>query len=368
MFQQRHAAPRPLTLLLAACALLLPFTASAGQPAEDTRTWPQRTALAMHTLQAWYNPATGLYDTTKWWNAANAITTLADYSRVTGSKQYLDVFPNTLANAPKLHAAFLNDFYDDEGWWALAWIDVYDLTHDPRYLATAESIFTDMTGAWDDNTCHGGIWWSRERKYKNAIANELFLSVAAHLASRSTTPAARRKALTWANREWKWFSQSTMIDLDHLINDGLDAACKNNGKTKWSYNQGVILGGLAALANVTHDPALLDTAGSIANATMTSPITTAGPAILHDPCEPGCGEDGTQFKGIFLRNLDELSTTRPSPAARTFILANATSIWNATDKNSYKITVDWQHPNGPADASTQSSALDALVAASHQAP
>src|SRR6185437_15617563 len=113
---------------------------------------------------------------------------------------------------------FLNKYYDDEGWWALAWVDAWDLTGDNAYLAMAESIFKDMAAAWDD-TCGGGIWWNRDRKYKNAIANELFLSVAAHLANRDLHNRARY--LKWANREWSWFAHSGMINSRNLVNDGL---------------------------------------------------------------------------------------------------------------------------------------------------
>jgi predicted alpha-1,6-mannanase (GH76 family) len=68
---------------------------------------------------------------------------------------------------------FLNNYYDDEGWWALAWIRAFDWTQNPAYLNMASSIFDDMAGGWDD-TCGGGIWWSKANTYKNAIANELF--------------------------------------------------------------------------------------------------------------------------------------------------------------------------------------------------
>ncbi len=73
---------------------------------------------------------------------------------------------------------FLNDFHDDEGWWALALIRSWDVAHSQVYLDEAKSIFEDMRNG-TDSTCGGGIWWSKERAYKNAIANELYLSVAA---------------------------------------------------------------------------------------------------------------------------------------------------------------------------------------------
>jgi predicted alpha-1,6-mannanase (GH76 family) len=65
-------------------------------------------------------------------------------------------------------SSLLNRFYDDEGWWALAWIDAYDWTQNPDYLNTAQAIFTDMTGGWDD-VCGGGIWWSKDRTYTGVV-------------------------------------------------------------------------------------------------------------------------------------------------------------------------------------------------------
>ena len=62
---------------------------------------------------------------------------------------------------------FLNDYYDDEGWWALAWIKVYDLTGEPQYLDAASDLFDDMVTGWD--TPCGGIWWDKKRTVRMNI-------------------------------------------------------------------------------------------------------------------------------------------------------------------------------------------------------
>lgn len=340
-----------LVFLLAATV-----TRSLYAQAPDLRA---QTAAGITQLQTWYTPATGLYATTGWWNAANAITTVVNYSIVTGSKKYEGVLANTWKQAPSTHADFLNKFYDDEGWWALAWIAAYDKTHEQRYLASSVIIFHDMAGGWDD-TCGGGIWWSKDRTYKNAIANELFLSVAAELANRAA-PAERTAALGWAKKEWAWFQQTGMINGKHLINDGLDAQCKNNGRTTWSYNQGVVLGGLVALNKVQSDPQLLATAQTIAAAAMQDLSDKQG--ILHDVCEPKCGEDGTQFKGVFLRNLMALHAAAPDARYAAFAKANAESIWEHSRDAKNAFGQVWLGPVEEPNASSQSSALDAFVAA-----
>jgi predicted alpha-1,6-mannanase (GH76 family) len=322
---------------------------------------------AAQTLQTWYEPSTGLYRTTGWWNSANAITVLVDFERMSKSTQYNSILTNTFTAAQKTSPGFLNKYYDDEGWWALAWIDAYDLTRNKDYLSMAESIFADMAASWDD-TCGGGIWWSKDKNYKNAIANELFLSVAAHLANR-TSGSARRRYLEWGDREWKWFEASGMINDKGLINDGLGngrghnagQACTNNGRTTWTYNQGVVLGGLAELSAANHDPALAEAAEKIATVAITQLVDEYG--ILHDPCEPKCGADGVQFKGIFVRNLVLLDRTHPQKAYESFIDKNADTLWKDAQGPGFHLSERWSGPFDSGNAASQTSALDVLVGA-----
>ena len=330
-------------------------------------------AKAVAALQKWYTPATGIYSSTGWWNSANAITTLANYSRMAKTEEFLPVFANTLQKAqigPDGAVGFLNKYYDDEGWWALAWIDVYDLTGEEKYLRQARAIFKDMQLGWENEACGGGVWWSKDNKDKNAIENELFLSVAASLANRETETAARDEALLWMRREWKWFRGSGMINNQHLINDGLKMKepnrCMNNGQRTWTYNQGVILGGLvemsAAEKKAGHsDGGALKIAKAIAEAAMEQLKDPHG--ALGEPDGAHDGADVPQFKGILARNLMVLNRRVKLRGYTQFVMRNATLIWSKDRNEEDQLGFWWGGPFDKADAARQSAALDLLVAA-----
>jgi len=352
--------------VLVACSGASNGSSEGGTPPSTSPSQIRRAAHGIQTLQEWYNSSTGLYDTTGWWNSGNAITVLVDYARMSKSKQYNSVLANTYTAAQKTNPGFLNKFYDDEGWWALAWIDAFDLTADQRYLSIAKSIFADMAGGWDD-TCGGGIWWSKDRRYKNAIANELFFSVSAHLANRDSSSSTQY--LDWANKEWNWFAGSGMINAQGLINDGLGTStgqtsateCKNNGQPTWSYNQGVVLGGLTELAKLNPDTSLPRSAQMIAIAAIDRLVDSNG--VMHDPCEPNCGADGVQFKGIFVRNLIALYGADPQAAYKSFVNTNANVTWTHSQGTNFQFGQVWSGPFDAGNAGSQSSALDAIVGA-----
>jgi hypothetical protein len=92
--------------------------------------------------------------------------------------------------------------------------------------------------------------------------------------------------------------------------------------------------------------------------------------ILHDSCEPArCGADAPQFKGIFVRNLVALYAASPRPAYKSFVETNADAIWDKSRGPDGRLGLVWSGPFGGDNASSQSSALDALIgAAALQSP
>jgi predicted alpha-1,6-mannanase (GH76 family) len=326
---------------------------------------------AVQELQTYYDSSTGLFNTTGWWNSANALNAIIDYMERTGSRTYMSDVSNTFTKAvneapPPTPGNFIDTAYDDTQWWALTWVNAYKLTRNPAYLQMAEKIHSYVTQAWTPSQCGGGLIWQTTNTYQNSVTNELFLELSARLYLETRQPSY----LQWAQKELTWFNASGLINSSNLINDGLTTTCQNNGQTTWTYNQGVILGGLTALYQATNDKTYLTEAQQIANAAISTLVSSNG--ILTELCASPCpsqNPDQTQFKGIFIRNLDDLYQVTGDQTYQEFIDRNASSIWE-NDRNIYdQIGYDWAGPITAPDqsfnASTLSSGLDALNAAAH---
>ncbi|WP_279582110.1 glycoside hydrolase family 76 protein [Fodinicola feengrottensis] len=330
-----------------ACTPWARSTVNAGTHADAAAT----------ALMQFYNNGTGLWNTTGWWNSANDLTALIDYSQRSGSTAYRYAIANTFDK--NKGGNFTNDYMDDTGWWGLAWVRAYDLTGDSRYLDMARTD-ADYIYSFKDGTCGGGIYWRTQKDYKNAVTNELYIKLAAALHNRISGDTGY---LAKATEIWNWFAASGMINGSHLINDGLDnSTCKNNGQTTWTYNQGIVLGGLVELNKATGNAGYLTTARQIADAATTSSVIAPN-GILREPCEPSsCGGDGPSFKGVFVRNLGELSRATGNAYA-TFLGRQADSAYAHDRDGMDRYGLSWAGPLDSIDAARQHSALDAMTAA-----
>lgn len=374
------------------------------RPTQSHNQALDRATTSYYVLQhEWYNETSGLYSSTGWWNSANIITTITNLAivnpalstsleailentftkaprhnpTVTGRRYHKSLDRYTLlattiwttedlVPAPKSHFSssghneeWLNEYLDDEAWWALAWIRAYDLTQNTTYLDAAIYIFEDMQKA--ATTPCGGIWWDKSQTYVNAITNELYLAVAASLANRARMKHERERYLYVALKQWKWFLRSGMINEEWNINDGLNSDCQSNGGTIWSYNQGVVLEGLSELSVATGDSdgSFLAIAVQIADAAIKK-LTSRG--IMRDACEAaGCSPDGNQFKGVFLRGL--LTLSPPRSTFERFVRKNANSIWLNNRDQFGRHGVVWSGPVREVNAGSHSSALDTLITA-----
>ncbi|MEA2214849.1 MAG: hypothetical protein QOK19_410 [Solirubrobacteraceae bacterium] len=131
-------------------------------------------------------------------------------------------------------------WFDDNGWWGLAFMSAFRATGNRRWLNDAQRALSYIARAcWDRSS--GGIWWNTQHPYKSgpALASDTLLATLLYQQSHSAFDLAQaRRFLAWANTSG--FSQS----------DGLYAGSSLNA-TPVDYIEGPLIYAQATLCRLT---------------------------------------------------------------------------------------------------------------------
>ncbi|KAJ5217425.1 hypothetical protein N7468_010433 [Penicillium chermesinum] len=338
---------KPLSVL--AFALALTSTHA------DSSSYQDNSICACDQMMRSYGTSNaGLWGKDDWWQSGIALTLLADISSLDSSYNgtHFDTFATTYSEAPGYggYTGFIDDYCDDEGWWAMGWLAAYDLTQNPDYLNLAISIYNDIS---NNKASCGGIIWEKGGNYLASIANELYIASAAGIANRVSADQ-KESYLDSATAIWDW-----------LFSIGVSVRRPSGPTTR-----GVILSAAVELYRATGNSTYLDTARKIADAVTTTGSTFTGSNGVLTDCSNGCDDTSAIFKAALFRGLRQLQDATPQDTWKTWLTTNAQSTWSndlsittANGDTECQLGANLNGPVGNVTFVTQAAGLASLIAA-----
>ena len=143
-------------------------------------------------------------------------------------------------------------WFDDNGWWGLAFMNAYRATGTRRWLTDAERALAYVAaGGWDPQG--GGIWWNTEHPYKagEALAADTLLATLIYRQTHSSFALGQaEKFLLWGNT------------LGFSSSNGLYAA-SNLNPTPIDYIESPLIYAQALLCEATTNPADCERVGPL---------------------------------------------------------------------------------------------------------
>jgi len=180
-------------------------------------------------------------------------------------------------------------YYDDNAWMVLGFVEAYDLTHDAQYFDWAKQTQAFVLSGYDDKL-GGGLYWKLKHESKNTCVSAPDSVAALNLYTRK----GGDEQLGWGQRLHDW-TDATLEDKDGLYWDNVNLN-GTVGKTKWTYNTGLMIEADVRLSQIKHDPKFLAEAERSADAAI---------ATWQDP-ETGRFQNGATFTHLLCGSLIRL--------------------------------------------------------------
>jgi hypothetical protein len=168
-------------------------------------------------------------------------------------------------------------WFDDNGWWGLAFLDAYHANGGRRALRDAKRALRFIMHSGVDRR-RGGIWWNTRHTYK-AVESVASTALLAALLYRETGDSRNllraRQIIAWADK--------------HLMNDEGFYARSDRDETSMPYAQSPMAAAFQVLCEETDDSSLCDRAEDLA----VRSVDRFGPELRMGP----------QYDAVYLRWL-----------------------------------------------------------------
>lgn len=299
----------------------------------------------------------------QYWPQAHALDVLLDAYDRTKQNTYLTAINDWYDGVyVKNGNTFLNVFYDDMEWNAIAMLRAYDLTGSEKFKTASEVLWTDIKTGWNTQG-NGGIAWKKDQLWsKNACSNGPASILAAHFYKKFNNEADKE----WALKIFNWEKEHLFNPANGAVYDNLNAQTGAIQKDwVFTYNQGTFLGTAVELYKITKEKVYLNDAIKAADYTLNI-LVNGNDQLLKDE---GNG-DGALFKGIFVRYFTQLILLPDLPDGTkrryvNFLKHNAETLWTkGTNKSNVLFSAYWKtKPTGTTELNAKVSGSMLIEAA-----
>jgi glycosyl hydrolase family 76 len=161
---------------------------------------------------------------------------------------------------PGQRGSTANVYYDDSGWWGLAFLDAYAATKDRAYLTDARRAMQFIVGSGWDAALGGGTWWDTFHHHKTIEP----LAAAVLIGTRLYAIQHDTWALRWAQKLLAWANARSFNKPAGLYQRSSTDA------TVMDYVQGLMITANWELCKRLQQPSLCTKARRLANAAYTA--------------------------------------------------------------------------------------------------
>ncbi|KZV90632.1 Six-hairpin glycosidase [Exidia glandulosa HHB12029] len=328
------------------------------------------------------------------WGTGTTLSALAYKDMVASTHDNHDFVKSVLA-AAKAHNEHFDPYCynDDAQWWGTAAMYAYRAYGDQEFLGWATDVWNwvapsqitqdqanagstpvrpaPIQGQCNGKSTAGGVFWRSECSERtdmgaNVITTGLFETLSAYLAEAT----GDQKYTDAAKAAYGYITTQLMQDNPNIPTDTL--VLSDCGTNNWifTYNTGKFVEGAIVLTQVTKDETYREQAlKTIVDAVKNTKNwqDDSGHITEGQDGDPSQGNDGRQFKAIYVRALTEVSRREWQNAdlhnlLRTYININYDTAINSDTDGQGNYGVVWKGPYAGPYGSGQMNILDLLVA------
>lgn len=221
-------------------------------------------------------------------------------------------------------------YYDDNGLVGIDYIDAYDISKNPQYLAKAKEVFTFIKSGWSDDFGGGVSWLEGIRDQKPACSN----GKATVLALKLYQSTKDNKYLKEGKLFYNWMITNLEDSTLHIIWNSLSTVNGKPDKVFYTYNTGTMIQSSVRLYNITGEKRYLNNARRLAEGSYQYFVKKSEKGFRYI-------NDLSWFNVVLFRGYQELYDVDHNSKYVDAIISGADWAWENARDEAGLIYKDW---------------------------